>query len=232
MPQKNPKRSVREQFVQELENQILSGQWKVGDRLPSARELCANMGVSLTTVNTGLGELAAKGFIEIVPRQGVFVVDYLHHGTPEALISLIKFNGGKLGATEVRNFCEGRIALDPDVAQWVIERAADAQLDALTERLEALRRSETIPAAAEAVTAFFRCMYQLSGNNFLTLIYESFIPHQILMYTAFMEKNGMSHVLENAEEVCRLIRARDVPAVRRCLIEAMDLPLRGETAII
>lgn len=232
MPQNKTKRSVREQFVQELETQILSGQWKVGDRLPPARELCAKMGVSLTTVNTGLGELASKGFIEIVPRQGVFVVDYLHHGTPEALISLIKFNGGKLGATEVRNFCESRMALDPDVAQWVIERATDAQLDELEERLNLLLNSETIPAAAEAVTGFFRKLYQLSGNNFLTLIYESFIPHQIIMYTTFMEKNGFQHVRENAREVYRLLRARDIPAVRMCLIEAMDLPLKGDTAIL
>ena len=224
--------SVREQFVRTIESQILSGERKIGDRLPSARELCKLLDVSLTTVNTGLGELAAKGFVEIVPRQGVFVADYLQHGTPEALISLIHFHGGKLGAAEVRNFCEARMAIDPDIAEWVIQRASDAQLDELGELLEDYRRSADCAEASDRITRFFHRMYQLSGNSFLALIYHSTIPHQILMYTTFMEKNGMHHVTQNAEEIYRLLRVRDVPAARQCLMDAMRLPLEGDTAIV
>ena len=224
--------SVRKQFVQVIEAQILSGERKIGERLPTARELCATMGVSLTTVNTGISELMAKGFVEVKPRQGYFVADYLHHGKPETLISLIQFNGGKLGAAEVRDFCEGRIALDPDVAEWAILRASEEQMDELGERLEALRSCETIPAAAEAITGFFSKLYQLSENHLLTMIYESFIPHQHIMYTTFMEKNGLRPVVENAEEVYAFLRERNIPAVRKCLTDAMRLPLEGETAII
>lgn len=224
--------SVRARFVRELENRILSGVWKVGTRLPTSRELCEQMSVSLTTVNTGLRELEAKGFVEIVPRQGVFVTDYLRHGTPDALVSLIQFNGGQLGETEVRNFCEARMALDPNIAEWVILRASDAQIDTLGELLETFRRSETIDEACDAITRFFHALYQLSGNSFLALIYYSTIPHQKIMYQTFMEKNGLRHVTENAEEIFRLLRARDIPAARQCLIDAMHLPLEGETAII
>ena len=224
--------SVREQFVRTIESQILSGERKIGDRLPSARELCKLLDVSLTTVNTGLGELAAKGFVEIVPRQGVFVADYLQRGTPEALISLIRYHGGRLGAAEVRNFCEARMAIDPDIAEWVIQRASDAQLEELGELLEDYRRSENDHEASDRITRFFHRMYQLSGNSFLALIYHSTIPHQILMYTTFMAKNGRDHVTQNAEEIFRLLQERDVPAARQCLIDAMHLPLEGETAIV
>ena len=224
--------SVREQFVRTIESQILSGERKIGDRLPSARELCKLLDVSLTTVNTGLGELAAKGFVEIVPRQGVFVADYLQRGTPDALISLIRYHGGRLGAAEVRNFCEARMAIDPDIAEWVIQRATDAQLEELGELLEDYRRSNNDHEASDRITRFFHRMYQLSGNSFLALIYHSTIPHQILMYTTFMAKNGRDHVTQNAEEIYRLLQARDVPAARQCLIDAMHLPLEGDTAIV
>lgn len=224
--------SVREEFVRAIESQILSGERKIGDRLPSARELCKLLDVSLTTVNTGLGELAAKGFVEIVPRQGVFVADYLQRGTPEALISLIRFHGGKLGAAEVRNFCEARMAIDPNIAEWVIQRATEEQLDELGELLEDYRRSADDQEASDRITRFFHRMYQLSGNSFLALIYHSTIPHQILMYTTFMAKNGRDHVTQNAEEIYHLLRARDVPAARQCLIDAMHLPLEGKTAIV
>ena len=55
--------SVREAFVQAIEDKILSGELKVGERLPSARQLCSDMGVSLTVVNAGMSELASKGFM-------------------------------------------------------------------------------------------------------------------------------------------------------------------------
>ena len=224
--------SVREQFVRTIESQILSGERKIGDRLPSARELCKLLDVSLTTVNTGLGELAAKGFVEIVPRQGVFVADYLQRGTPDARLAEVAHHGGRLGAAEVRNFCEARMAIDPDIAEWVIQRATDAQLDELGELLDDYRRSADCAEASDRITRFFHRMYQLSGNSFLALIYHSTIPHQILMYTTFMEKNGLEHVTQNAEEIYRFLCARDVPAARQCLIDAMHLPLEGETAIV
>ena len=198
----------------------------------SLGKLCKLLDVSLTTVNTGLGELAAKGFVEIVPRQGVFVADYLQRGTPDALISLIRYHGGRLGAAEVRNFCEARMAIDPNIAEWVIQRAADAQLEELGELLEDYRRSNNDHEASDRITRFFHRMYQLSGNSFLALIYHSTIPHQILMYTTFMAKNGRDHVTQNAEEIYRLLQERDVPAARQCLIDAMHLPLEGETAIV
>lgn len=224
--------SVRARFVRDLEGRILSGAWKVGTRLPTARELCDQMSVSLTTVNTGLRELEAKGFVEIVPRQGVFVADYLRHGTPDALVSLIQFNGGQLGETEVRNFCEARMAIDPDIAEWVIRRASDEEIDTLGELLAAVRSSETIEEACDAITRYFHAFYQLSGNSFLALIYHSTIPHQKIMYKTFMEKNGMFHVIENAEEIYRLLKERNISAARQCMIDAMHLPLEGDTAII
>ena len=48
---KQEKLSVRQSFVQKLENKILSGELSVGEKLPPARELCHIMGVSLTVVN-------------------------------------------------------------------------------------------------------------------------------------------------------------------------------------
>lgn len=48
--------TVRESFVRELENKILSGELKPGDKLPPAKELCELMGVSLTVVNAGMSD--------------------------------------------------------------------------------------------------------------------------------------------------------------------------------
>ena len=49
--------SLKDLFVKELENKILSGELKVGDKLPSERELASSMQVSRAVVNAGIAEL-------------------------------------------------------------------------------------------------------------------------------------------------------------------------------
>ena len=131
--------SVREAFVQAIEDKILSGELKVGDRLPPARQLCAEMGVSLTIVNAGMSELAAKGFVEIKPRHGTFVADYRMQGTTETMVAMMRFNGGDLNKRDARSFWESRTAVDPLIVDSIMGRASDEQIAQLTPIIEKLR---------------------------------------------------------------------------------------------
>ena len=63
--------SLKELFVQEMENMILSGKLAIGSKLPPERELAKAMQVSRAVVNAGLNEMEAKGFVEIRPRVGL-----------------------------------------------------------------------------------------------------------------------------------------------------------------
>lgn len=224
--------SVREAFVNEIESRILTGELRIGDKLPTARELCTTMGVSLTTVNTGIRQLEADGFVIIKPRHGCYVADYLCNGNPATLFALISFHGGRLSADEVRSFCETRIAIDPMVAELVIKRADRAQLESLGAVLEKLLAAEQTEAVCDYVTQFFSGLYRLSGNSLMALIYNSTIPHQKLMYRTYIEKNGTGQVKENAEQVYKYITEGDAESAKRCLIDVMHLPLEGPTAII
>ena len=62
--------SLKELFVQQLQDRILSGDLPMGTKLPPERELCQQMRVSRAVVNSGVTELARQGFLEIRPRQG------------------------------------------------------------------------------------------------------------------------------------------------------------------
>ena len=53
--------SMKELFIKEIEALILSGQLKVGEKLPTERELADEMKISRTIVNLGLSELKNKG---------------------------------------------------------------------------------------------------------------------------------------------------------------------------
>lgn len=130
--------SVRKAFVQAIEDKILSGELKVGDRLPAARQLCTEMGVSLTIVNAGMSELAAKGFVEIKPRHGTFVADYRMQGTTETMVAMMRFNGGDLNKRDAHSFWESRTAIDPLIVDSIMGRASDEQIAQLTPIIEKL----------------------------------------------------------------------------------------------
>lgn len=60
-------RSERERFLDRMLKEILSGQRKPGDRLPTESELAGQYGLRKTNVHLGLQELERLGFLRVVP---------------------------------------------------------------------------------------------------------------------------------------------------------------------
>ena len=155
--------SVRQTFVQEIERQILSEELKPGDRLPTSRELCSKMGVSLTIVNAGVAELANKGFVEVKPRHGVYVTDYRISGNPAMLSAILEYNGGRLNAHDVRSFCETRLAMDPLVSELAVERATEKDLEEWGELLKQLRQEQDRKTFCVLITEFIYRLYRTAA---------------------------------------------------------------------
>jgi len=86
--------TLKELFIEQLENMILSGKLVIGEKLPSERELAESMHISRSVVNSGLAEISDKGFLEIIPRSGTYVADFHKKGKLDTLVSIMKFNGG------------------------------------------------------------------------------------------------------------------------------------------
>lgn len=61
-------RSERERFLDRMLKEILSGQRKPGDRLPTESELAEQYGLRKTNVHLGVQELERLGFLRVVPR--------------------------------------------------------------------------------------------------------------------------------------------------------------------
>ena len=66
-----------EQLYHAVRADIMSGALPGGTRLPSKRQLAANLRVSQITVETAYGQLAAEGYIASAPRRGYFVQEQL-----------------------------------------------------------------------------------------------------------------------------------------------------------
>jgi GntR family transcriptional repressor for pyruvate dehydrogenase complex len=73
---KNLKVNLPELIAQDLEYNIQTGNWNIGDKLPSEGQLAEEYGVTRITVRMALNRLAAIGLIDIRNGDGSYVKQY------------------------------------------------------------------------------------------------------------------------------------------------------------
>lgn len=223
--------SVREAFVSTIEDKILSGELKVGDRLPPARQLCQDMGVSLTVVNAGITELAANGFVIVKPRHGTYVADYRMQGTTETMVAMMRFNGGDLNERDARSFWESRTAVDPLIVDSLMRRASDDQIRQLTPIMEQMRQEQDIPRFCVLITEFFQKIYELSDNSLMYLLYHSTVIPQRRLYALYIQHFGWKKTREHLETIYDNIMQRQPEKAKKEMLEMIRPVLEGPDAI-
>jgi GntR family transcriptional repressor for pyruvate dehydrogenase complex len=68
--------SLRTQVYAKLKEQLMSGVWKEGEKLPSEHELCELFGVSRVTVRAAINQLEILGFVKTKHGGGTFVKQF------------------------------------------------------------------------------------------------------------------------------------------------------------
>ena len=63
----------REEIAAQLRDRIVSGDYKVGAKMPSSREIVADLGGSRTTASAALHLLADEGLVTIKDKSGAVV---------------------------------------------------------------------------------------------------------------------------------------------------------------
>ena len=64
---------IYEQVKEQIENQIITNELKIGEKLPSIRVLAKDLGISVITTKNAYDELEKEGYIETFPSKGSFV---------------------------------------------------------------------------------------------------------------------------------------------------------------
>ena len=203
--------TVRESFVRELENKILSGELKPGDKLPPAKELCELMGVSLTVVNAGMSELANNGFVETIPRRGTYIADYKKKGNAGTLSAIMRYNGGKLDRQMVVSIVELRSAIEGGALIRLGRRHSDAAMEELRGMMAEFEAASLLsPSTAEVAAALARFHYKictLSGNQLFPLIMNAFRGVGSVLWESSARFWGEKALYEQGMHIIELIDA-------------------------
>lgn len=224
--------SLTDLFVQQIENMILSGELAVGQRLPSARDLSIQMGVSRAVISAGLIQLEKLGFVEIRPRQGAYVCDYRRKGTVETLVAIMRYNGGAMRKNEVLSLLQVRGVLESLCMELVIHSASEEELSGLGAYLDAIGEAAFPEEAAEAVFSLHHELAALSGNMLLPLLYHSFRSESLYLWTISCRQLGCRHLYETKLALYRALLNRDSREAERITDRSIQVALEQLSAYI
>lgn len=166
MPLSHPRRSaLSEQVIAELRNQIASGEWPVGSRIPTEPELVEQLGVARNTVREAVRALAHNGLLDIRQGSGTYVV---------ATSELAGVMHRRFAAAGPRDIAEVRSTLESAAAKLAAERRTEKdlkQLDTLLLRREEAWESGEAEAFVAADATFHLAVVAASHNDVMTAMY-------------------------------------------------------------
>lgn len=223
--------TLKELFIQEMQRMILSGELKIGDKLPPERQLASEMQISRSVVNSGITELERKGFLVIRPRIGTFIADYRQNGTLDTLLAIMEYNGGQLRQEEVNSILELRIALDTLSIQNCIPRITDEDVYLLLSLVNQIHDSNNIKDASEAAYQFQLELALLSNNALLPLLFRSFKLPIFTMWHQFCSLYGTTALYENTYRLWSHIRDRNADAAIEWIKKSINESIHGNRPI-
>ena len=155
-------RRVSDAVAATIEQRILEGTLKPGDRLPSERELAAELGVSRPSLREAIQKLVTKGLLHTRQRGGTQVTDRLdaHFTDPwEQMLS---------GHPDVhRDMLEFRQLLESQAAYWAADRCTDVDIRMLDEAhtvLQAQYDGAPLDDCIDADLRFHQAIAEASHN--------------------------------------------------------------------
>ncbi|MGW7293659.1 FadR/GntR family transcriptional regulator [Streptomyces xiamenensis] len=177
----SPRRSaLADQVIDQLRNEITSGAWPVGSRIPTEPELVEQLGVARNTVREAIRALAHNGLLDIRQGSGTYVV---------ATSELAGVMHRRFADADPRHVAELRGALETAAARMAAERRTPAdlrRLDTLLTTREAAWNTGQVERFVEADATFHLAIVTAAHNEVLTGLYadlstvlRTFLRHDV-----------------------------------------------------
>ena len=223
--------SLKDLFVKTIQDAIISGELQIGEILPTEREFAEQMNISRSVVNSGLNELQNRGFIEIKPRKGAVVADYIYTGNINTLTALMEYKGIAFTKESVRSILEIRKFAELMVVDRICDTATDEDLEVLGKLLGDMSAAKTPHDAALIAFDFWHELAYRSGDIIVPLGIQSFKDPVITLWERYCSKYGIDSMVENNRQLFSYIAERDVVSARACVIDTMDKSIEGNLEI-
>jgi GntR family hexuronate regulon transcriptional repressor len=206
---------AQDRLYQDLARNILedlaSGRYPVGARLPAERELAAAYNVSRPTVREAIIALEVQGLVEVKVGSGAYV---------RRLPGKEDLPGFNITAFELT---EARLLFEGEAAALAATQATEEELDAIEQLLDAIARENLQPDGAERSDREFhlaiaRATRNMAIFNAIDHLWDlrSSSPEAALLHEKARTAN-VKPVVDEHSAVLRALRARDPNAARAAM---------------
>ena len=215
---------LSQSVVRQIEQLILRGILRPGERLPSERELSERLGVSRPSLREAISELQERGLLTTRAGAGIYVADVLGSAFSPALIRLFAAHD-----QAVMDYISFRRDLEGVAAARAAEAGTETDLkviDTLFRKMEVAHNKRNPADEAELDAQFHLAIIEASHNvimlhmmrSMFDLLKEGVFYNRQIM---FKQRNTRDILLDHHRAMNEAIQARDPEAAR----EAVNLHL-------
>nr|WP_127556929.1 FCD domain-containing protein [Nioella ostreopsis] len=211
---------LSQSVVRQIEQLILRGILRPGERLPSERELSERLGVSRPSLREAIAELQDRGLLATRAGAGIYVADVLGSAFSPALIRLFASHD-----QAVLDYIGFRRDLEGVAAARAAEAGTDTDLkviDTIFHKMEQAHNKRNPSDEAELDAQFHLAIIEASHNvimlhmmrSMFDLLKEGVFYNRQVM---FKQRNTRDILLEHHRAINDAIQARDPNAAREAV---------------
>ena len=209
---RNDGRRLYEHIAEALSERITSGQYALGSRLPSERDLAQAFGVSRPTIREAVISLELDGLVDVRVGSGV----YVKHDKPVA-----QPDGPDVGPFEL---LEARRLIESEVCAFAASRIdADRlkQLEALVDEME-LENEHDVVLSEDADRRFHESIAEATENSSLVAVVQSLWDARarsplIQRLSLKAHEAGVKPKINEHHAILQALRTRDAAAARAAM---------------
>jgi DNA-binding FadR family transcriptional regulator len=206
---------IFEQIAEQIEQRILSGELRSGDRLPTERELSEQFHASRTAVREAMKTLAQRGLVDMRPGRGTIVIDGTSQAMRHSLGLMMRV--GKAGSSA--NLVEVREIIEPGIAALAAIRATDEHIAVMREAVRVMDANlKEANAYIAADNDFHRALAKGTQNELILTLVDSIVDmlseqrKQIFSVDGGPERGQIHH-----KRILDTIIRRDAEAAREAM---------------
>ena len=208
---------VSEEVVKQVQEAIISGELKPGDRLPPERELAEQFGLSRMSVRDALRTLEASGLVEtkVGSNGGTFIREPNFDPLRDTLSSMLRSK-----KANILELVETRKIVETAIAGLAAQRATKEDLREMREAVEAARQALAAgdPNYGPYSVQFHAALARGAKNHVLNLTVRSFRAFFSNVLERLLPTHDMAErAIADHWELYKAVESRDAVRARELM---------------
>jgi len=209
------RKTVHQEIIAQIREELAEGRWKPGDRLPSERDLSERFRVSRASVREAIRALESMGLVKIKTGEGTYIASAAE-AVLSPLVSIILQQKDVL-----LDIYEARKVIEPEIAAMAARRASPEEIQQMEQILEDQARQITQgDSGVEADTAFHSLLTQSTKNKIFLRLNDAIVDSLHETRERSLHAQGRpARSLAGHREILKAVRAKHPVRARQAMLK-------------